>query len=107
MGLWDKLTANVLKYDVAKFYLERLKLPKQNTLLDGPIIPDYEQLRRKYKIPVRRVPYPHWNTQSIEFEPTKMGSTTRPATRTWKVHASFTPLCLLLRHLSFIVAQHV
>ena len=84
MGLSDKVTANVLKRVVAKFVLQRRPLPRRNELLEGPRLPEYELLRRKYKIPVRRVPYPHGN-RSLEFEPTKMGADTRPATRTWKV----------------------
>jgi hypothetical protein len=84
MGLSDKVTANVLKRVVAKFVLQRRPLPRRNELLEGPRLPDYELLRRIYKIPVRRVPYPHGN-RSLEFEPTKMGADTRPATRTWKV----------------------
>jgi len=83
MGLWDCATANVLRHTVAKFSVEQRPLPKRNALLEGPRIPEFEQLRQEYKIPVRRVPYPRKNDLSLEFEPTKMGTEARPKTRTW------------------------
>ena len=39
MGLFDRVTANVLKRVVAKFVLEKRPAPKRNELLEGPRIP--------------------------------------------------------------------
>lgn len=83
MGLWDFTTANVLRRKVAQFVLEPRPRPKRNELLEGPRIPDYEVLRKKYSIPVRRVPYPSKLQMSLELEPTKTGAEMRPKTRTW------------------------